>query len=215
MRYIKGRWIKRPRKKKRYSFKYIIIIAVTVFLTMAVMSELALANVDQDLTLIASKQYVADAISQMVQESLKDSDADFTVINSDSTGKIVSVNMNTASINSFKAELTEKIQKKLNGNTTVRVPIGSFTDVAVLNGRGFKVPLKLNFVGTVSLDFSSEFATAGVNQSCHRIYLDIEAKTVSQSKSFSADSDYSTNMLLSETVVVGEVPDLIAGLGAA
>lgn len=217
MRYINGRWISAPKRKDKAYYRRrrlgrIVAVAVSILLLMVFVSEFALHRLTPELTETVSQKYVADAVSDSVNRLLDEQQAEvsFSLLSKDSAGKIISLETDTESLNRFKMKLSKQLQEKLNGETTAYVPIGSFFDVALLNGRGFSVPVKLNFDGAADIRFQSTFESAGVNQTCHRIVLSISVKAVSQSNLFSANADYTTDMILSETIIVGEVPQFIA-----
>lgn len=217
MRYIKGRWIPAPKGRQHFGIrlKHLICISLLLVLMLAVVSEIALNSVTQELTEEATRQHMAESVSKAVEKRLKSTKSgEFSIITQDISGKILSVQGNAKELNLFKAGLTEDIQKRLSGTAKVAVPIGSFTGVGVFNGRGFSVPLKMSFQSDVNVSFESDIVSAGINQSCHRIYIKVSAQVYSQSKSFSAGSHYETDFILSETVIVGEVPEFVTGLRA-
>lgn len=212
MRYIKGRWIPAPKRNKQIKLGRIAVICLLFFLPFAAFSEWGLSAVSEELTQTAAKKYVISAVNRAVKESLKDSRGEeLSLITRDDAGNVVSVQANTYVLNNFKASLSERMQKELNGNARVGIPAGSFTGLRVLNGRGFDVPMRLNLEGNADISFESGFIGAGVNQTCHRITLKVVVSAVSQSASFGASTEYETNIVLSETVIVGTVPQWISG----
>ena len=216
MRYIKGRWIPAPKGKRGLGIKLkqLICVFLLFLLLFAAASEIALNSVTQELAEEAARQYMAESVSKAVEKRIKSSKSEqFSVITQDGSGKILSVQGNAKELNLFKAGLTEDIQKRLSGTTGVSVPIGSFTGIRLLNGRGFSVPLRMSFQSDVNVSFESEIVSAGINQSCHRIYIKVSVQSYSQSKTFSTGSRYETDFVLSETVIVGDVPEFVTGLG--
>ena len=190
-----------------------MIVAIALLLAFAAISEAALSFATQELTQEASRKHMASSIATTVEKALAnlDDEAAFTLVSEDSSGKIVSIRTDAAALNLFKASLTESLQKRINGNIRIGVPVGSFTNIAVLNGRGFPVPLRLSVQSSANISFDSQMVSAGINQSCHRITMTVSVQAVSQSRRFTADTSYETEFVLSETVIVGEVPQLVAG----
>ena len=70
------------------------------------------------------------------------------------------------------------------------------------------MPVRMAFEGSANLRFDTEFTTAGVNQSLHRITMTVTAYAYSQSRRFEAKVEESTSTVLAETLVVGPVPSL-------
>lgn len=194
------------RRPARFLFFALIVILLAVF------SEFGLSSVSQDLTEEAAKKYINTAVNEAVQQELQNAEENtYTNIVRDDSGKIVSVTADTVQLNQFKAGLAQRISKKLNGKASIGIPVGSLTDVALFNGRGFHVPLKLSMEGTADILIETEFESAGINQSCHRISVVVRTSVVSQSKRFAVSTENETNFVLSETVIVGSVPSIITG----
>ena len=103
--------------------------------------------------------------------------------------------------------MLSQLEESLNGTVTVEVPVGSLTGIALLNGRGFTVPLTLQVESSADLSFETEFVSAGINQSCHRVTMTIRTQVISQSMRFPAETETETSTVLAETVLVGDVPN--------
>lgn len=210
MRYIKGRWIPAPKRKKQVKTGRLAWVLMALLLPVLALFEWGLTSVSDELTQTAAKSYVIAAVNKAVKEVLQDSESIENIIRKDD-GSIVSVQANVQSLNLMKADLATKMQEKLNGNAKASVPFGSFTGLRVLNGRGFSVPLRLNMTGSADISFDSELISSGINQTCHRITLHVSVTAISQSASFSADTTYETDIILSETIIVGTVPNWVSG----
>lgn len=52
----------------------------------------------------------------------------------------------------------------------------------------------------------SEFSSAGINQTLHRIYLQIKCNVVILTPFSSVDESITSQVLLAEAVIVGDVP---------
>lgn len=131
----------------------------------------------------------------------------FVSVESDETGKPVTVYTDAAALNQLRARMLSRLEETLNGSVTVEIPAGSLTNIALLNGRGFPVPLTLRMESSADLSFQTEFVSAGINQTCHRITMTVKVQTYSQSKRFETQAEVETSTVLAETVLVGVVPD--------
>ena len=89
----------------------------------------------------------------------------------------------------------------------VKVPIGVFTGIEFLAGFGPDVTFKIIPVGSVSCDFRSSFVSAGLNQTLHSIYMDVTATVSVVMPSRTQEISVPTQVLICESVVVGEIPD--------
>ncbi|HBR30977.1 MAG TPA: sporulation protein YunB, partial [Clostridiales bacterium] len=68
-------------------------------------------------------------------------------------------------------------------------------------------------LGTVASEIRSDFKSAGINQSLHRIMLEFKICVSLLSPFASSSSEFVSSLCIAETVIVGEVPNVIWGLG--
>lgn len=209
MRYIRSRRIFAPKYRTRKTFKsrfkLIVIIGFLLFVASSVISEIALSTVSDEMIDHTINEYIERNISEVV--SGYSSSNDYLDICRDESGNIVSAQANTQKINELKTSITKSLQKTLNGKINTSVPIGSSSDFGLLNGRGFSAPLKLNIKGSAQVSFKTEFVSAGINQSCYRVTMYIDYSVHSESKKFNADISNSTDFIISETIIIGSVPN--------
>ena len=134
---------------------------------------------------------------------LENGEGSYITVERDKEGQVTGVVADTAGLNRLKAGILERLGRELNGRARVGVPVGSLTPIALLNGRGFPVPVAMQFEGSADLYFETEFLSAGVNQSLYRLTMRVEAQAYSQSRRFSAQVAEASETVLAETVVVG------------
>ena len=191
-------------KSKR---RKILILAVSILLLWGILSETGLSSVTQELTETVTRGYLLSAMQQAVKEELQVEERNFVAVNRTGSGEISAVSADVTALNDLKAGTLLRLSRALNGKATARIPIGSLTNIGILNGRGPKVPVKLKLEGTADIAFRTDFSSAGINQSCHRITMTVTATVYSQSNRFEARVTDKTETVLAETVLVGEVPD--------
>ena len=56
------------------------------------------------------------------------------------------------------------------------MPSGSFTGINLLAGRGPGIKIRISSIGNVETDLRSEFTAQGINQTLHRIYLQVKCQ---------------------------------------
>ncbi len=209
MRYIRHR----PHRYRRGQGKFRVAIFVPVVLCLLVLglSELGLGGVSGELTREAARGYILDCVSQAVQDELEAQSEPFVTVQRQESGQVSLVTADAKRLNKLKAGVLERLSQSLRGQATAQVPVGSLTGIGLLSGRGFPVPIKLRLEGSAVVEFSTEFASAGVNQTCHRLIMTVRAQAYSQSKRFETAVETETATVLAETLVVGEVPKWMAG----
>lgn len=211
MRYIQKRLFParyRPTAGKKRKGRRIALAAAAVLLFWGTVSEAGLSAVSQELTEEAARSYLLSAINQAVNEELQEGEGSFVAVCKSGSGEVSAVSADAAKLNSLKTGVLSRLSKSLNGKVTAYVPIGSLTNVGILNGRGPKVPIKLNLESSADISFQTEFDSAGVNQSCHRITMTVKARTYSQSRRFETRVEAQTATVLAETVIIGDVPNV-------
>lgn len=83
---------------------------------------------------------------------------------------------------------------------------GSFTGFKLLAGKGPGVPVTISSIGNVETDLKSEFSAQGINQTLHRVYLQIKCE-VSILTPYNNITELITNqVLIAENVIVGRIP---------
>jgi len=87
------------------------------------------------------------------------------------------------------------------------IPIGTFTGMPILVGRGPDVNIRLMPIGSVYSNFISQFVTAGINQTNHRIYLNIETKVSLILPVVHKTISSVANIMICESIIIGKVPD--------
>lgn len=136
----------------------------------------------------------------------------------DGTGRVTSLQTDAVLLNKIKSAVTEKAGEKLQGlsSHTLSIPLGSLTGLKFLSGRGPAITFRLHPEGVVITNLYHQFTQAGVNQTLHRVWLQIDAEISAVIPGFSMKTGVSTNIELGETVIVGEVPEFFGqiGLGA-
>lgn len=211
MRYIWKRHFparyRSPAGKRKLIKKLLLIVLLAVFSGEAA-AEMGLFSVSQTLTETAARSYLLSQMSRAVNEELQAENTALVAIDQTNSGEISAVSANTAALNALKAGVLSRLEKSLNGTVTAWIPVGSLTEIGVFNGRGPKVPVKLKLEASADVSFQTEFRSAGVNQSCHRITMVVTARAYSQSRRFEALVEEHTETVLAETVVVGEVPNV-------
>lgn len=134
---------------------------------------------------------------------------DIMKIEKDSENNIKMISANMIAINEIISDVALKIQEELNKSdrTKIGIRLGTFTGSRLLSGRGPLVKVILSPVGVVETDLRSEFISQGVNQTLHRVYLQVDCIVNILSPFNSIEKSISNQVLLMENVIVGNIPD--------
>ena len=139
---------------------------------------------------------------------------DLITLDRDDNGNILALRANVIEMNKISSEISTVIQTKYSDleDMYIKIPIGNFTGNELLAGRGPKIVVKIVPVGTVSTDYKTEFISTGINQTRHRIYLEIKSKMTIVAPFTNKTVEAITNVNVAETVLIGNVPQTFYNL---
>lgn len=134
---------------------------------------------------------------------------DFCTIERDSNGNIKLMNLNVININrtmsKIALDMQENLKKEKNGE--ISISVGSISGNKLLAGKGPAIKVKVETLGDIQTSVKSELKSAGINQTLHKIYMDISCELCIISPYKDVTEKISTEVLLAEAVIVGEIPE--------
>ena len=134
---------------------------------------------------------------------------DIVRIDKDSNGNIVMLRADTVKLNLLANNVSLKSQEALNrlGSVGIELTLGYITKNNLLSYLGPKIKVKMEPLSNVETNYSSVFESAGINQTMHKIFIKFKTKVriIFPMKSF--DVDLVSELPISETVIVGKIPD--------
>ena len=134
---------------------------------------------------------------------------DLTNIVKDDDGNIKMISANIITVNQIISDIPILMQEELNKieNSRFYIKLGTFTGTKILSGRGPNIEIKMSAIGNVETNLRSEFTAAGINQTIHRVYLEIKCNVVILTPFNSIDEQIVNQVLLAEGVIVGNIPN--------
>lgn len=128
----------------------------------------------------------------------------------DGNNEIKAIETNSVKINIIIRKITEMVQSRLDGLIVegIDVALGTFTGIPFLFGIGPLVPIQLVPIGTINTKITSNFVSAGINQTLHKIYFDITANIGMVLPALSSNFVTNLDVVLAESVIVGKVPEV-------
>lgn len=192
----------------RKLIKTSIVIVIAVCIANRVISTI---EPTMDLLCINMAKSIATQISNeqatLVMKNYKYDDLSTAI--RDEQGQIKMIKMNIIAVNEITSDVAIKIQEELNNyqKGEFYIKLGTFTGTKILSGRGPNVPIKMATVGNVETDLVSEFSEAGINQTLHKIYLNVNCKVTILTPYDTIEENIVNQVLLAEAVIIGEVPD--------
>lgn len=137
-------------------------------------------------------------------------DSEMITIKQDENGNIQLLQVNSRPLNNMISDITNDIQKSLEDNDKMSayIPLGSITGVKWLSGVGPNIPIKLALSGTIGTKIRNEFDDAGINQTIHRLWLDITCNVNILTPYEVIETQVANEIILSENVIIGGVPNV-------
>lgn len=197
------------------------IILAVIFLVIVVVCIYTLNSVSPTIVAFSEakiKSLTTAAVNSAIFEVMLEpiSYGDLVSIEKNADGEITLIAANSMIINKLArdmAQSTETYIEKM-GEQDVKIPIGTLSGSPLLAGKGFKVTIKVLPLGSVKCQFVSEFETAGINQTRHKIYLDVVATISIVLPTSQSIVKTNTPVLVSESIIVGKVPDTYLSAGS-
>lgn len=208
-------------KRRRLSIKQKIIIILCLLLILIFSALLFIqSNINPIIISISEAQVkslattaINDAIFSCMDEELKYSD--LITVTLDSNGKVTMIQANTMRINEIARNVSKKSELNIKNMTDIgiTVPIGTLTGSPMLAGQGFDVKIQIMPIGSVICKFISEFEEAGINQTRHKIYLEITTSINLVIPVSTASMQIRNQVLISESILIGDVPQTYLDFG--
>lgn len=149
---------------------------------------------------------ITDAVKEVLGTNIKYTD--FVNVLMDSNGNVAMLQANTMKMNDLASQTSDKVQETIRskGNEGISIPIGTIFGSKLLASLGPNIPIKIISFPAVSTDFDSEFENSGINQTRHKIYLILRARIRIAIPLNTADIEVSSRVPVTETIIVGDVP---------
>ena len=136
-------------------------------------------------------------------------------VREDSAGQVRLIQANTPEMNRLAAQVSLLAQGRLQQtrDQAVRVPLGSALGLTLFAGAGPKIEVRILPVGSVHAEFHTDFQTAGINQTRHRVSLVLTAQVQLVIPTGAQTVEVTTQVAMAESIIVGEVPETFTDVG--
>ena len=191
--------------------------ALRILLLIALLGSVLYLLLEKSLTQVIlntayAKAYAiaVETMNEAVRESLQSGAAyeDLITVRTDGAGRITMLAANTARMNELAVSVALRAQSALEtrDSASIAAPLGALK-APFFSSLGPRVPVRLSPVGSVSAAFATEFEAAGINQTRHKIWLEMRAVVRLVLPTGAKAVDVQTQILIAESIIVGDVPD--------
>ena len=184
------------------------LVAVGFLLLM----DLSFRDVIETVNAYECHELVSRVLNEAISDELENEDTDYNklvTLSTNSEGEVISIESNVVNINKLKTGIIRRLEREIArlSSYNLEIPIGTLLGIQLLHGKGFSIGMTVEPVGMASASIISEFVSAGINQTLHRIVIEITTSVESIIPGFSTRVPVTTTIVAAETVIVGRVPD--------
>lgn len=197
--------------KKKKLIKKLVKVAI-IFIIATFTSTYAMNSIKpifENICKTEAKAIATKISNQKATEIMKDYNYDNLVkISRNTDNKITGIEFNMITINQISSEIAAQTQKGLEEyeSENIGIALGSFSGSKMLSGRGPKLYYKIISIGNVETDYRSEFKSSGINQTSHKIYLQVKCKVTILTPFNTIQEEIQNQVILAENLIVGEIP---------
>lgn len=200
-----------PTGSQVHNFRYVVIALLAILFLLVVTASVFLKDISSQIAVSDASDIVTVSVNNAVSQVLSSGDytGDYFVdFEKDANGDVAAISSNMAKINTLSAQILDKVVGTTEKNTiTVKIPAGNLTGISLLMGRGPKIPVKIIVLTSSRVEFNNNIITAGINQTKHQINLEVIVDVEILVPWGSETTQVVTEVLIADTVIVGEVPD--------
>ncbi len=157
------------------------------------------------------RNYLTQAANQSVAQAVAEqgpSYADIITLQTEAGGGIATLTSDTLQLNHIRARILDDIISHIENldDRSLSVPLGALTGIDLLSALGPRLPVRVVSVASAEGSYRNDFLSAGINQTLHRIMLDVDITARLLLPGGVVELELSTPVCVAETVIIGQVP---------
>lgn len=166
----------------------------------------------QDLAVAGTRNAVDLALQEAVAAHLAAGELEYSglvTLVKDKSGGVTAAIANVGKMNAIQAALRQDVLNAMSDGATadLSVPLGNLLGVPLLSGLGPRIRIRILSVAQIDARLAGSFTASGINQSLHRIILELTAEVYVLVPGQTLTTEVYARLPLAETIIVGRVPD--------
>ena len=157
------------------------------------------------------RYYAVDIMNNAIKQvtSTEDNIRSIVEVLTNADGSVRLVQTDSVAMNRLSTLVSQTAQDMLQQLTDIdiSIPLGSLVSNGLFSGRGPDIKINMVPAGAVNTSFSTEFENAGINQTRHRVYLEVSAQVRIVAPLSGSAIEVKTIVPITEMIIVGDVPD--------
>ena len=200
-------------KRRRFFRRLILLLALGLLLLLA--AERNFRPLVLSLAEARSAALASEVLLGAMAESMGEGVAydDLMHVRMDNNGQVALLSANTVRMNQLADRAGGAALRRLGSMSSERVsvPLGAALGLSLFAGSGPDIPVSIVPVGSVRTEFATEFEACGINQTRHKVYLSLTASIRIVIPTGAKTANVTANMLVTESIIVGGVPEGFVG----
>lgn len=162
----------------------------------------------------ATSDLINDAIDRQISNGTIQYDR-MVYFEKDLEGRITALKTNMSEVNRLKTDLLNLINDEILAmdSDCLGIPLGSFILPELFAGKGPMIPIQIISIRNSEAGFFSEFTQAGINQTLQKLNMQVSVDVAVLVLGKADDFSISSQVVIAETVIVGQVPDMFLQTG--
>ena len=207
-----GFFYSRRRMDRRAAVRILLLFLISLVLFVILYATAQLRPLLESLAVTRVSNTVNRIVAEAVDEAIQQGDISYEQLISfekDTEGRVTAVHSNMAAFNRLQTDILDIILTRVDQVSAreISIPVGTLTGTALLAGRGPRINVRMESVGSSSARFENAFSSAGINQTKHQIILNIDVTVSILLPGFTTATKISNAVTVAETIIVGTVPD--------
>ena len=164
------------------------------------------------------KNVTSDLINDAIDRQISDGTIQYdrmVYFEKDLEGRITALKTNMSEVNRLKTNLLNLINNEILAMDMehLGIPLGSFLLPELFAGKGPQIPIRILTIRNSEADFFSEFSQAGINQTLQKLNMQVRVDVAVLVLGKVDDFTISSQVVVAETIIVGQVPDMFLQTG--
>ena len=200
---------KRKKVVKIASFVLILLLILSILIVLNTYWKSTLPTL-LDITQAKISAQTVLVINQAVTTSFQDTDVfgDLISIQRDNDGNIILLTANSLQANKLARQMAIVSQQRLDqlAKEQIEVPFGTISGIPLFSDMGPEITITVTPIGAVNCTFTSTFESVGINQTLHRMFIQVECKMDLIIPQMHHTMECVVPILVSESIIIGKVP---------
>ena len=205
-------------RKRLKTFGIILLLCFGVliagFFSLRSKYRLVIGDLAQTSVKNATSDLTNDAVAQQIENGNIQYDR-IVYFEKDINGRITALKTNIGEVNRLKTDILNIINGRILAldAADIGIPIGSLFLPEFFSGKGPAIPVHILAIRNSDATFSSNFIQAGINQTLHQLVMEVNVEAAVLVLGETSTFQVSSQIVVAETVIVGEVPNTFIQTG--